>query len=183
MVEKEDYKKAYEQGKQAGSSFEFTLTIQCQDIDAFVADPEHRAGMIGTVTAKSLSSSPLFASSGVFNLFVREAGTNAKKMKYDMKLSGKDNKVYFFSGFKDIQDNKGFDLWSDTSVLFITIYDGPGSDSPVIGKGMLKIEINDFKAQLTTMKAVHAPNKVEGMKAVGKFGKLFAGNLWDTYVK
>ena len=36
--------------------------------------------------------------------------------------------------------------------------------------------------QLTTMKAVNAGSKTEGLEAVAKFGKLFAGNVWDTYV-
>jgi len=180
--EKEDFKKAYETGKAKDSPFEFTLTIQVQDTDRFVADPDHEAGMVGTVTAPVLSAHPLSTSGGKFNLFVPSPGEpGRKKMKYEMLMHTTEGKTYFFKGYKDIYDDKGVDVWKDTTVLFISVYDGQDDSAPLLGKGMLKIEINDFRKQLTTMKALRAQSKKEELGAILKFGKLFAGNVWDTY--
>jgi cholesterol oxidase len=180
--EKQDYAKAFEQGKAQSSPFEFTLTIQSQDVDRFVKDPEHEAGMAGTVKAPGLSASPLTISAGRFNLFVPEPSASyKKKMKYEMKLHSKEGQTFFFKGYKDVQDNKGIDLWKDTTVLYITVYEGDNDQSPVKGMGILKIEPEDLAIQVTTMKAVHATKNIDKLHAISAFGKLFAGALWDTY--
>ena len=140
--------------------------------------------MIGTVKAPKLSSAPISVSHSRFNLFVidpKEPGK--KKMKYEMQLHTNEGKTYFFKGYKEIENNKGIDVWKDTTVLFITIFDGQDENASVLGKGMLKIEVSDFAKQLTTMKAIHEKSKADGLKAVAKFGKLFAGNVVDTYVQ
>jgi cholesterol oxidase len=138
--------------------------------------------MIGTVSAPSLSPHPLTTSSGVFNLFVKETETT-RKMIYEMKLNSVEGKTFLFSGFKEIRDDDGFDMWKDTTVLFITVSQTQGTDSLIIGKGKLEIRISDFEKQLTTMKAIHTQKGIEKIEAIAKFGKLFVGNLWDTYVK
>jgi cholesterol oxidase len=180
--EKEDYEKGRELGENASSPFEFTLTIQIADIGRFVNEPEHEGGMIGTVKAPALSKLPLSVSEGCFNLFVQDQeDASRKKMLYRMKMHSVEGKTYYFEGFKDIHDDKGLDMWSDTTQLYITIHDGDSENSAVLGKGKLHIAIADFSKQMTTMKAIRPRNKVEGLKAVAQFGKLFAGEVWDTY--
>ena len=84
-------------------------------------------------------------------------------------------------GLMIIHDDPGFDLWDDTTTLFITVYDGESDDSPVLGMGILKIEINDFRSQMTTMQANNASNVGQQLEAQARFGRFFAGQLWDTY--
>ena len=73
-------------------------------------------------------------------------------------------------------------MWSDTTTLFITVHEGVDDQSNVKGKGILKIAMSDFIRQLQTMKAIHADSTGESLSAVSKFGKLFAGELWETYL-
>lgn len=180
--EKSDNKKGYELGLMINSVFDFTLTIQSQDVEAFDADNNHQAELIGTVNCPALSNYPITAIDGVFNLFVKDdAAGKVKLMKYGMKLNTREGSSFYFYGFKEIKDDKGFDLWSDTTTLFITVFDGSDEHSPVKGKGILKIEMGDFIKQLQTMKAIHADNAKESLSSVSKFGKLFAGEVWETY--
>lgn len=180
----EDYQKAYEKGKEINSDFEFTLTILTQDANKFISDKDHEAGMTGTVKASALSDEALTISNGKFNLFVINSDEpGKKKMKYSMNLHSKEGKVFFFKGYKDIYDDKGIDVWTDTSVLFITIYEGESEASPVIGKGILKIKLDDLAKQLTTMKALNTKNHLEGLSALTKFKKLFAGDIADTFFR
>lgn len=180
---KDDYQRGHDVGKEDGSSFYFVLTIQTHDVDRFIADPAHEAGMTGSVVAPALSPSPLTVTEGWFNLFVADpANPKNKKMKYRMVLNAEDGKQWYFDGFKDVKDDKGFDMWRDTTVLFITVSEGNVPGGAVLGKGMLKIEVKDFKNQIQNMHAIHPVQKGEGLKAVAKFGKFFAGQLWETYV-
>ncbi|WP_343695177.1 GMC oxidoreductase [Flavobacterium sp.] len=181
LNEKEDFRRGYDEGESNNSPFEFTLTIQSQDVEAFSIDSNHRAGMIGTVHCPALSKHPITITNGIFNLFVKdENDTKTKLMKYSMQLKTYEGPAYYFYGFKDIRDDKGFDIWSDTTTLYITVYEDENK-SKVMGKGILKIAIGDFMKQLQTMKAIYPDNTKESISAVTKFGKLFAGEVWDTF--
>ncbi len=182
MGEKLDYKKGFDEGQKNNSPFDFTMTIQSQDVEAFDAESNHKAEMIGSVNCPALSKYPVSVVNGVFNLFVNEDATEkVKKMKYAMKLNTIEGESFFFYGFKEIKDDKGFDMWSDTTTLFITVYDGSDENADVKGKGILKIAMGDFIKQLQTMKAIHADNTKESINSVSKFGKLFAGEVWEAY--
>jgi len=182
--ELKDYDKAYENGKANHSPFEFTLTIRAEDSERFIAEPEHEAGMTGTVIAPALSGDPLMVTGGKFNLFIADpVNLSHKKMEYSMQINSIEGKSYFFKGFKEIHDDQGVDMWKDTTTLFITLYDGNSDKDAVLGRGILKIEIGDFAKQATTMKSVHALSPSDGKRTILKFGHYFAGNLWNTYFK
>lgn len=177
-----DYQEAADLGKESGSSLDFTLTIISDDLETMLQDANHQAKMVGTVVAPSLSDQPLMATQGEFHLLVADPDlTNARKMLYRMRMTTREGRVYFFEGFKSIHDDPGFDMWSDTTTLYITIYDGDSAASPMVGKGVLKIETADFARQMTTMQANNARNIKEGLRAKAKFGRFFAGQLWKTY--
>jgi cholesterol oxidase len=123
-------------------------------------------------------------SDGIFNLFVNAAAaTPTKLMKYTMNIHSEEGKDYFFYGYKLVNDDKGFDLWKDTSTLYITLHEGSDETSPVMAKGILIIEMTDFMKQMTTMKVLDATSKMEELRIMTAFGKYFSGSLYDIYIK
>ncbi|MBC7745610.1 MAG: GMC family oxidoreductase [Flavobacterium sp.] len=179
--EKEDFEIGYRQGKENCSPFMFTLTIQAVDINMFVTDPGHTGYMAGSVIAPALSDKPLTISNGVFNLFVKEEDTNHKKMKYQMQLNTYDGRQYFFCGYKKVEDDAGFDMWKDTTILYITVFDGKNNTAAILGKGVLKIIPIDFATQMGTIKALNTNNKLESLMAIKSFSTFFSSNIVDTY--
>lgn len=180
--EKSDFNKGYELGQKECSPLMFTLTIQAENIEKFVTEPEHRGSMAGTVIAPALSEQPLTISEGIFSLFVDdEEYPDSKRMNYQMSLNAFDGKRYFFYGYKRVKDDRGFDLWKDTSQLFITIYEGEDSNSEVLGRGYLRILPIDFATQMTTIKALHTTSTFESLKAIKAFSVFFSKNIIDTY--
>jgi len=178
----DDYQKASEQGRQDDSQFQFTLTIISGDLDQMLADPKHEAKMLGSVTAPALSAHPLTATGGEFNLLVRDPDqANTRQMRYRMRLTDVEGQVYYFTGFKVIHDDPGLDLWSDTTTLYVTVHHGASVDSPVLGKGVLKIAPEDFKRQMTTIRVNNATSAKQRLRAITRFGRFFAGELWKTY--
>jgi len=176
-----DYKEADEAGK-SDDPFRFVLTIQADDLDKLVADEHYLSNMVGSVEAPMLSPEPLTVTNGKFTLFVRnpsEPGT--KNMIYHMGLTARDGTQYWFEGFKVIRDDKGLDLWSDTTTLYITVWQGTSNTGPLVGRGILYIAPDDFIKQLTTTKITNAPNKVTEAKDLVRFGMHFMGELWKTY--
>ncbi|MBA3767258.1 MAG: alpha/beta fold hydrolase, partial [Acidobacteria bacterium] len=179
---KDDYERAEEQGIEDDSTFQFTLTIASRDLEHMLNDPQHPARMTGTVTAPALSADPLMVTEGEINLFVEDPDhVGTRHMRYRMKMSSEEGRVYYFSGFKVIHDDRGVDLWSDTTTLYITIYDGDSMKSPEMGKGILKIRPSDFMRQLTTMQVTNSESVKEYLAAKVRFGRLFGGVLFETY--
>lgn len=178
----DDYESAAKAAEAAGEPLAFILTIRAADVERFVAEPEHEAHMSGTVQAKALSDAPLAVSEGTFNLFTKDPDhPETKNMRYRMRLTDEAGRQYWFEGFKVINDARGFDAWSDTTTLYVTLHDGPDGSAPILGKGILHISPGDFLRQLTTMRATDASDRKEQIEATAKFGKFFAGTLFDVY--
>ncbi len=181
-TELSDYKAAEAAGQQADDPFSFTLTVRVDDIDAFVADPQHTAPMFGSVICPALSPEPLDVSDAVFNLMRTDTGrVDTRRFDYRMTLVARDGAEYHFEGFKIVHDDHKLDLWPDTSTLFIDITKGRDGRQGPVAKGILHIDPTDFAVQLQTLKGLHGTGMLDRTSAVAKFGMLFAGTLFDTF--
>jgi cholesterol oxidase len=99
-----------------------------------------------------------------------------------MCLTSEEGSTYYFSGFKFVQHNNGkLDMWPDTSTLYTTVYKGNNDQGEIFGQGILHILPKDFAKQMTTMKAVNAPTKREGLKALATFGAFFGKSVFEVY--
>ena len=56
------------------------------------------------------------------------------------------------------------------------------SDAEVLASGILRIHLLDFLKQLSTFR-IEAPSLADRTSALGRFGRLFLGKLWDVYAK
>ncbi|SDK98720.1 cholesterol oxidase [Catalinimonas alkaloidigena] len=182
LYEKEDYARGERVGKEENSPFSFILTIESPDLEKMMEDPQHEAAMFGTVEAPALSPDPLIATEGTFNLFVAdEEHQEGRYMRYRMQLTSEEGHTYFFEGHKVIRDDRGFDLWKDTTTLFVTLYEGADERAPVLGKGILHIDPDDFRRQMTTIKVLNTSKRLERLATQARFAKFFAANLIDVY--
>ncbi len=162
----------------------FKLTIAVEDIDVFVEHPEHRARATGWVDTVSLGSErPV--QEGTFQLFVDDDDPERKRMLYRLWFLDSQGAKFTLSGEKVIHDDPGFDLWDDTTTLFVRILEGhvaaaEDAEARVWGAGVLHIHTIDFLRQLTTMRAT-GPDLASQAAAMARFGRLFLGKLWDSY--
>lgn len=182
--EKIDFQRGYRKGEADQTSFTFILTIESEDVERLIEDPRHPARMVGTVQAPSLSDKPFTVTDGVFNLFeVDPSDPGNRRMDYAMRLTAESGRTWWCTGFKLIHHGRGLHVWEETSTLFLTIYEGVDETGPVYGRGILTISPADFARQLTTIRATNAPSRLAGLAATARFGRFFAGVLFDTYLK
>jgi cholesterol oxidase len=168
-------------GEAQKSSLRFILTLSTPDLPALEADTRHRMQMSGTVEAPALSPAALSVEHGYFELLPDDPErVGTKNMVYDMHLAAKDGKKYHFHGFKVVHDDAGPDVWPDTTTLYTTLRrdDERGA---VLGRGILHITPDDFARQLATIEVTGAANVAERLAAVARFGRFFAGALYETY--
>src|SRR5690606_15998680 len=96
-------------------------------------DEAHEADLIGTFHLPALSNAPLVVTGGRFNLFTRTVDRAlTKQMEYRMPLTAEDGSRYFVYGRKLIHDDPGFDLWTDTTTLFVEVRGGPDESGPLL---------------------------------------------------
>ncbi|HSV39042.1 MAG TPA: GMC oxidoreductase [Nocardioidaceae bacterium] len=176
-----DPAQGFEQGRAAGDRLMFELTISTNDVDRFVQEAEHEGNAVGYVESDVLGGR-FDVERGWFNLFVERDDPTSRQMLYRLWLSGPGGNPMTFTGVKRVHDDPGFDLWRDTSTLYVHILEGhvlPGDEGPVAAAGIITIHLPDFAKQLTTFRS-HGPRRVHGLEA---FGRLFLGQLWDVYGK
>lgn len=174
-----DYDSAY--ADEGNSPIEFTVTIIADDLDKMLAEPLHQAKIIGEVLIPAFSKESLVVEQGEFQLFVNDQnGVDTKQMTYQLKLNSVEGNKFELIGFKVIHNDPGFDIWTDTTRLNVTLYD-TNNEKRVCGKGILKILPTDFLHQLTTMRIINTDDPIEILTAKARFGHFFAGTLYPIY--
>jgi cholesterol oxidase len=178
----DDYDKGFRQGKKSKTACMFHVTVHMEDIERFIEDPDHEGSITGHVQCDALGGK-LPVQKGWFNLFVDadEDGEERKLMKYRLQIADGEGHPITLNGFKEVKDDRGFDIWSDTTTLFTRILAGhvdPGeADGEVVATGILHVLPQDFAVQMTTFR-VDPAHRVD---AIGRFGALFAGSLWEAF--
>ncbi|MGA9860254.1 MAG: hypothetical protein WBQ18_20475, partial [Solirubrobacteraceae bacterium] len=185
-----DFDRGFRAGKDAGTAFMFHLTITASDVERFIADPHHLGAATGWIESDAFGGR-LPVTDGAFNLFVDAAPPGCKRMLYSLQFADGEGHLLTLTGFKDIRRHHGLDLWTETTTLFTRVLQGhvkppaadptdlsdDSTDAPVLAGGILHIHPLDFARQLTTFR-VTPPSRVD---ALGRFGALFAGELWQAY--
>src|SRR5689334_22873878 len=76
-----NYEDGFRDGKAAGSPLMFHVTIKTDDLDSFIAKPEHEAQALGYIESPLVGGRcPIEV--GTFNLFVTTADQQHRRMKY-----------------------------------------------------------------------------------------------------
>ncbi|MGH2942789.1 MAG: GMC oxidoreductase [Solirubrobacteraceae bacterium] len=180
----DDYDRGFRRGKRSKTPCMFHVTVLMDDIERFVEDPQHPGTITGHVDCDALGGK-LDVQRGWFNLFVDadEDGEERKLMKYRLLIADGEGHPITLNGFKEVKDDRGFDVWSDTTTLFTRILGGhvePGADddaADIVATGILHVLPQDFAVQMTTFR-VDPPHRLD---ALGRFTELFAGSLWEAF--
>lgn len=177
-----DYMEAYQQARKQGLTAQLNATVIIDDYADFIVDRSRSAWITGHLSCELLAQQPLSIDKGEFNLFVDDpTQPRLKKLSYRLHLSDADGKQYFFSGHKEIRDDPGFDCWSDATQLIVSIYSGDSTQGKKLVHGLLNIQMKDFLKGIRNMRVIGAAGLVDRLTALSRFGRFFAGQLFDVY--
>ncbi|MDN5844607.1 MAG: patatin-like phospholipase family protein, partial [Alcaligenaceae bacterium] len=166
-------------GKQAGTELIMHAGIYIEDIERFVSDPQH-AGLIHGEIDFSPIGLGLSCLSGKFNLFNPARQPGMKRMVYELGFRHADQD-YYLAGYKDVHNNRGFDLWSDTTTLYTCLHQGTDQTGTVIGAGVLRLGVVELLKLASTLRATDADGIRGKWRAITRFGGFFVGELKDSY--
>lgn len=169
------------QGNLAGTELAMHAHVVIDDMERFVADRDHLGGLSGSIDYPPLAMG-IPSVSGVFNLFYPTDDPELKLMVYELgfELNGES---YYLAGKKEVRDDPGFDLWSDTTTLYTQLHQGVDKSGPVVGAGVLTLGVTDLIKLVSTIEVIDGDSGIDKAKTIATFGHFFLGELWDTYVK
>jgi alpha/beta hydrolase family protein len=189
-TQERDYNQALIDGRHADRRLEFEAEIFVDDVDAFLDDPAHVGRLRGHVDCHELGGR-LAVQDGIFNLFKAEGGERTSRMHYRLFFRDRDGRDLTLSGFKILADDPGFDVWTDTTTLFIRVLPGHVDDdaeraggdglaAQAVATGILRISFGTF---LKLLASIRTEGESRGRREAGvaRFGLLFAGELWRVY--
>lgn len=168
-----------EKGKEKNTRLSLNAAICIRNLPEFMKDPMSAGTMTGHVSFEPFDEY-LLAKEGVFNLFVDQETPDTKLMIYEMQFDYKGD-PYYLAGKKVVRDDPGFDLWEDTTTLWVQLHTGQDKTGPVAGAGVLKLSKNELFRLLRTMHAIDARDTAEKFNLIANFGAFFLGELWDSY--
>ena len=176
----------YRQGRQERSKLAVHLTIEIDDVERFIAEPDHTATVSGWIEGSALGGR-YKVDQGCFNLFV-DSGPDydRKQMLYRLFCQDEQGRPLTLSGVKQIDDDRGLEVWHDTTTLYATIFRGhlmvdEEADAQIIAAGIVRIQVLDFLRQLATFRTDGGAGEVSRTSALARFGAFFLGSLWDVY--
>lgn len=176
-----DPKEGRDRGKQAGTELAMHAEVKIDDLDRFIADPNHLGGLTGTIDYKPLGTD-IVANSGVFNLFNPTDDPTLKLMVYELAFEH-NGEAYYLAGRKEVREGHTLDLWPETTTLYTQLHKGADKTGPVVGAGILTLDVVDLIRLVSTMRVINADDAADKVVTIGKFGKFFLGELWDSYAK
>lgn len=168
-------------GREVGIELAMHAMVEIDDIAEFAADPEHPGRLSGSVDFPPLGND-MAADRGVFKLFSPGDRPELKWMVYELAFEH-EGESYYLAGKKEVRDDPGFDLWTDTTTLYTRLYEGTNTSGPIVGAGILRLGIKDLIKLISTMRATNADSTQEKVRAFSTFGQMFLGELWDSYAK
>ncbi|WP_206995488.1 alpha/beta fold hydrolase [Trinickia mobilis] len=164
------------------SPMSFTLTVDSGDLPAMLANPQHEAPMVGTLTCAALSSEPMTIAEGRFNLFVTDpAHVDQRNMVYRMTLVAAEGKRYGFVGRKIITFSSPLELWKQTNTLYAEVRETADDGARLEGRATLIVTAGNSLKQQTTLGVTNAPTLEMRLAWTLRFGKFFADVLFAEY--
>jgi cholesterol oxidase len=168
-------------GRSRGDRFSFRLTIDVDDVDRFLSEPEHLARAEGWIDA-AFCGGRRPVERGWFNLFVPGGSPDRREMRYRLWFTDDAGRPRTLTGRKDVHHGPPTRLWLDTSTLLTRLLLGhvPESEdegAEVVGAGVLHIQPGDLAATLKSFDT-EGPH---GIAVLARFGRFFVGQLWDVY--
>ena len=158
--------------------------------DGGVAEPPAAAATVskGTIDCPGFSG-PLTLTAGSFRAFVTAGDREPRdalhlRMRYHLTLRGPAGDRFTMEGFKLVENDPGYDSWSDSTTLFTRIFpglEGSAGAAPPVAIGVLRISPLAFARELATFHG-WAPTRRRRIGAVLRYQRFFTESLLRTYL-
>jgi uncharacterized protein YndB with AHSA1/START domain len=175
-------------GDAYGNEMTLRLKVEIDDVDAFLADRQHRIVVSGSIDCEILGG-VLPVESGSVTLLPEKGTGRAIAMEYRLdfadRLTGRELTLL---GVKTVRNDPGFDLWRDTATLDVQLFprqphlNGSRPEGMPVLSGQLRLSLLSFLRQLTTFHTT-ATTPLGRVQTVLAFGGFCLRRLGEVYLR
>ena len=177
-----DFNQAMLEGRRDAATISIQLTLEVDDVEQFVRASSRRARVTGGVVRCRDLGGLLTVQRGEFVLLDQRAPLYDHvhlRMRYRLWLRDPGGHKLHLEGFKLVENDPGYDSWSDTTTLFVRVYSL--ERDTLLATAVLKISAGGVLRQLVSFRATD-PRPVAKLRDLARFGRCFAGGLAQAYV-
>ncbi|HWR48719.1 MAG TPA: patatin-like phospholipase family protein [Pseudonocardiaceae bacterium] len=168
-------------GDARGDKMTLRLTVEIDDVDAFLADRQHRSVVAGSVDCEVLGG-VLPIERGSVKLLPANGTGRATTMEYRLDFADRTGRELTLLGTKTVRNDPGLDLWRETTTLDLRLFlrqhhlNGSGPEGTPVLSGRLRLSLRSFLRQLSTFHAT-ATTPLRRVQTVLAFGGFFLRRL------
>ncbi len=177
-----DFNQAMLEGRRDGAAITIRLSVEVDDIDQFVHAASRRARVTAGVVQSPDLGGRLTVERGEFVLLDQSSPLYDHlhvRMRYRLWLRDPAGRELHLDGFKLVENDPGYDSWSDTTTLFVRIYSL--ESNTLLATAVLKISLGGVLREVASFRGTEGP-LVSKLRDVARFGGCFAGGLAKAYV-
>ena len=180
-----DFRDGEDYGIRHDDRIRFDVRVEMDSVDDFVRVSAHEARLRGRFYCSSIGGDRGMAiKKGRFNLFDIDPASGHRRMRYAFNFKGPDGAPFFFSGFKDIFNDRAVDMVEDMTTLFVRIHRGRDETGGLYGSGVMYFRVTDMASiyrMLSTAEVTGASNTLEKYAAIARFAGFFTAETLRTY--
>jgi hypothetical protein len=205
--EQTDFNQAMLEGRNLAKEVSLRLELEIPDIERFAESEPRRAEVTGgSLTGNGIGD--LEVKWGEFELLgpgAEPADHLHLRMRYRLNLRNEADKKYRLRGFKLVENDPGWDSWTDTSTLFFRLYEGewwpttprskeqaeleweeaweelPEFDKALWATGIVTISPRAFGRELRSFFTSMQGSRYGAVRDILRYGQLFAEGLVKAY--
>ncbi|MEJ2407113.1 MAG: hypothetical protein P8171_23090 [Candidatus Thiodiazotropha sp.] len=174
-----DYRRGEQMARVAGHILAIHVQASIDDLERFLVEPQHYGQLEGTIDYPPFGNG-LASTAGRFNLFSPTEQPNTKLMIYELGFEH-GGEPFYLVGHKEVRDDPGFDMWSDTTTLYTRLLRGGDTSGEIIAAGILTLGMAGLMSLLSSMEVTGADSTMQKIDTLTRFGRFFLGELWDSY--
>ena len=174
-----DFQIAYEKGKIANEIMSFSLQVDIVDVAKWRVDPLHNAVCAGHVVDTNITNnrSILVSQGGALHVFDGGVHKDTHELRMEYILPFTENgRNYTLYGVKHLPGNDCLGLLSQSTTLYVHVYDDDDDAKKIKRTGIVKIGPLDVVSLVESMR-VHGGTVADQIKGFLTFGLLLVGDI------
>jgi len=177
-----DFNQALLEGRRERTAIELQLTLEVDETERFIRSSSRRARVTGGLVQCPALGGLLTVQRGEFVLLDQSTPLYDHlhlRMRYRLWLRHPAGRELYLEGFKLVENDPGYDSWSDTTTLFVRVYSL--EPDTLLASAVLRISPAGVLRQLASLRATDR-RRVARLRDLARFGCCFAGGLAKVYV-
>eukprot|EP01012_Entosiphon_sulcatum_P004649 TRINITY_DN11901_c0_g1_i1.p2 TRINITY_DN11901_c0_g1~~TRINITY_DN11901_c0_g1_i1.p2 ORF type:complete len:537 (+),score=101.31 TRINITY_DN11901_c0_g1_i1:1922-3532(+) len=169
---------AYEEGKKANRTWNFTCAITVEHMKQFVSNVSHTAGCVGKIFITGLTDAPgTDLQDATMQLFPGDLNDHQLQLVYSLQFTALSGAKYSLKAVKHIDGYRCLDLYQMFTQADATLYDGNPAENNKLATGKVIVPAAELGPFFRSMRVIGDGTDADKLDVVVEFISLLARDI------